>query len=310
MAKVAEILDKPADAAKYRGMYEKRKAFFNATFVNDEKKTLATGGGRGGFGGGGRGATTGPPEFRVADTQTSYAVGLGMDLSNSANVPQMVKNLAETVARENKDDDGTMRPKYSLMTGFIGTSWISKALSDNGLGELAYRILHNNQYPSWLYAVDQGATSIWERLNGYTVENGFGGNNSMNSFNHYSFGAVGQWMMAYSLGIQRDEPGFQKFILRPEPDPTGVMTSAEGHYDSMYGRIASAWKVDGRAFTYRATVPANTTATLYLPVGESKTVKESGKDAGAAKGVALVGYKDGRAVYKLKSGTYEFTSTR
>jgi alpha-L-rhamnosidase len=88
------------------------------------------------------------------------------------------------------------------------------------------------------------------------------------------------------------------------------MTSAEGYYDSMYGRIASTWKVDGRTFTYRATVPANTMATLYLPVGESKTVKESGKDAGAAKGVAFVGYKDGRAVYKLKSGTYEFTSTR
>ena len=246
---------------------------------------------RGGFGVGGRGATTGPPEFRVADSQTSYAVGLGMDLFNSEDVPQMVKNLAETVVRENKDDDGTIRPKYSLMTGFIGTSWISKALSDSGLSELAYRILHNNQYPSWLYAVDQGATSIWERLNGYTVENGFGGNNSMNSFNHYSFGAVGQWMMAYSLGIQRDEPGFQKFMLRPEPDPTGVMTSAEGYYDSMYGRIDSAWKIDGGRLTYRATVPANTTATLYLPAGEPKTVKESGKDAGAAKGVAFVEYK-------------------
>ena len=233
-----------------------------------------------------------------------------MDLFNSENVPQMVKNLAETLARENKDDDGTMRPKYSLMTGFIGTSWISKALSDNGLSELAYRILHNNQYPSWLHAVDQGATSIWERLNGYTVENGFGGNNSMNSFNHYSFGAVGQWMMAYSLGIQRDEPGFRKFILRPEPDPTGVLTSAEGYYDSMYGRIASAWKVDGSTLTYRATVPANTTATLYLPAGEPKTVKESGKDAATAKGVAFVDHKNGRAVYSLQSGTYAFTSTR
>jgi alpha-L-rhamnosidase len=222
----------------------------------------------------------------------------------------MVKNLAETVARENKDDDGTVRPKYSLMTGFIGTSWINKALSDHGLSELSYRILQNNQYPSWLYAIDQGATSIWERLNGYTVENGFGGNNSMNSFNHYSFGAVGQWMMAYSLGIQRDEPGFKKFILQPEPDPTGVMTSAEGYYDSMYGRIASAWKVGGEVLTYRATVPANTTATLYLPATSPGAVKEGGKDTGEAKGVALVKYENGRAVYNLKSGSYEFTSNR
>ena len=170
------------------------------------------------------------------------------------------------------------------MTGFIGTAWISKALSDNGYSELAYRILQNNQYPSWLYAIDQGATSIWERLNGYTVENGFGGNNSMNSFNHYSFGAVGQWMMAYSLGIQRDEPGFKKFILQPEPDPTGVMTSAEGYYDSMYGRISSAWKVNGNVLTYKATVPANTTATLYLPAASEKAVKEGGKETGKAKG--------------------------
>ena len=309
MAKAAEILGKSSDAAKYQGMYEKRKAFFNATFVNAEKKTLGTGGGRG-TPGGGRGAAQAPPEFRVADTQTSYAVGLGMGLFHSESTPYMVKNLAETVARENKDDDGTMRPKYSLMTGFIGTSWINKALSDNGLSELSYRILQNNQYPSWLYAIDQGATSIWERLNGYTVEKGFGGNNSMNSFNHYSFGAVGQWMMAYSLGIQRDEPGFQKFILQPEPDPTGVMTSAEGYYDSMYGRIGSAWKVAGKVLTYRATVPANTTATLYLPATEPRDVKEGGKDAGTVNGVTFIKYENGKAAYSLKSGSYEFTSNR
>lgn len=116
--------------------------------------------------------------------------------------------------------------------------------------------------------------------------------------------------MAYSLGIQRDQPGFQKFILRPEPDPTGVMTWAEGYYDSMYGRIASAWKIDGRTLTYRATVPANTTATLYLPAGEAKAVKEGGKAAGAAKGVAFVEYQNGKAVYRLQSGSYEFTATR
>jgi alpha-L-rhamnosidase len=233
-----------------------------------------------------------------------------MGLFNRENKPHMIKNLAEAVVRENKDDGGVRRPKYSLMTGFIGTSFISKALSDNGLTELAYRLLQNNQYPSWLYAIDQGATSIWERLNGYTVENGFGGNNSMNSFNHYSFGAVGRWMMAYSLGIQRGEPGFQTFILQPEPDPTGGIVSAEGYYDSIYGRISSAWKLDGKVLTYRAVVPANTTATLYLPATETAIVKEGGKDAGKATGVTFVKYEDGKAVYKLKPGSYEFISDR
>jgi alpha-L-rhamnosidase len=309
LSKIAEVLGKSSDAAKYRALYEKRKAFFNKTFVNAEGKTLATGGGRGGFGGPGA-RPTGPPEFRVADTQTSYAVGLGMGLFSAETVPNMIKNLAETVTRENKDDDGKLRPKYSLMTGFIGTAWISKALSDSGQSELAYRLLHNNQYPSWLYAIDQGATTIWERLNGYTIENGFGGNNSMNSFNHYSFGAVGQWMMGYSLGIQRGEPGFRSFVLQPEPDPTGTMTSAEGYYDSMYGRIASAWKTNGKLLTYRATVPANASATLYLPTSDVKSVKEAGKNAAEAKGVKFLKYENGRAIFDLKSGSYEFVANR
>ena len=157
-------------------------------------------------------------------------------------------------------------------------------------------------------SIDQGATTIWERLNGYTVENGFGGNNSMNSFNHYSFGAVGQWMLAYSLGIQRDEPGFQKFILQPEPDPTGVMTSAEGYYDSMYGRIASAWKVDGNVLTYRATVPANTTATVFVPTAALDSVREGGQPIGQAQGVRLVERRDRAVVLEVQSGNYRFAA--
>jgi alpha-L-rhamnosidase len=308
MAKIAGVLDRPADAARFGALHEKRKAFFNATFVNAEKKTLATGGGRSGGPAAAPGAPA--PAFRLADTQTAYAVGLGLGVFSPENAPHMVRNLADAVARESPDDEGAMRPKFSLMTGFIGTAWISQALSDNGLGELAYRLLHNDRYPSWLYAVDQGATTIWERLNGYTLENGFGGNNSMNSFNHYSFGAVGQWMMAHSLGIQRDEPGFQRFILQPEPDPTGVMAWAEGYYDSMHGRIASAWKIDGNVLRYRATVPANTSATLYLPAPSADAVKEGGREARGASGVTFQRHENGRAVYALKSGTYEFTVSR
>jgi alpha-L-rhamnosidase len=303
MAKVAKILGHTADAERFTAMYEKRKAFFNATFVNPDKRTIGLIGGRR------PGERTAmPAEFKLADTQTSYAVPLAMGLFSDENIPHMVRNLAEAVERENKDDGGVVRPKHSLMTGFIGTAWISKALSDHGHSALAYRILQNNKYPSWLYAIDQGATSIWERLNGYTVEDGFGGNNSMNSFNHYSFGAVGQWMMAHSLGIERDQPGFKTFILQPEPDPTGGITSAEGHYDSMYGRIASAWAVKGGILTYRATVPANTTATAHIPAASEDTVKEGGRAARAAAGVTFVKHENGKAVYRLEPGSYEFSS--
>lgn len=115
-----------------------------------------------------------------------------------------------------EDDEGIERPAYSLMTGFMGTASITEALSENGSSANACRLLQQQDYLSWLYSVVNGAMSIWERLNSYTVENGFGGNNSMNSFNHYSFGAVASWMYTHSLGIQR----------HPEkPDSTSLCSS-------------------------------------------------------------------------------------
>lgn len=304
MSEVATVLGKKEDAEKYRALHEKRKDFFNKTFVNDEKKTLGLVGGGRGFGG----QPAEPPQFKVADNQTSYAVGLAMNLFNNENKPFMVRNLADAIKRKNNDDSGVLRPEYSLMTGFIGTAWISKALSENGYSELAYRLLQNDQYPSWIYPIRQGATTIWERLNGYTVENGFGGNNSMNSFNHYSFGAVGQWMMAHSLGIQRDEPGFKKFILAPEPDPTGKMTSAKGYYDSMYGRIISEWQLNEGILSYKAVVPANTSALLVIPATSEKSVKEAGKSINKSEAVTFVKFENGKAYYELKSGEFNFSS--
>jgi len=303
MARVAEVLGQSEDAAKFRKLHRDRKDFFNKIFVNDAKKTL-------GFLRP-KAAMAGTPvpgrEFRVADTQSSYAVGLALGAFNDANIPAMQSNLAAAVERENVDDRGLRRPRYSLMTGFIGTAWISEGLSQGGHTDLAYRLLQNTQYPSWLYPVDQGATTIWERLNGYTVEEGFGGNNGMNSFNHYSFGAVGQWMMAHSLGIQRGEPGFKSFVLQPEPDPTGQMTWASGHYDSPYGRIASSWRVAAGMLDYTATVPPNTRATLYLPTRYPKSVQEGGRPVSASAAIKFKRYENGKAVYELPSGTYRFT---
>lgn len=302
MAKVAKALGNMEDAERFIKRYQERKAFFNKTFVNDDHKTL-------GFIGGGifRPATE-KAVLKVSDVQTSYAVGLALGAFSDENIPYMVKNLAAAVERENKDDNNIIRPKYSLMTGFIGTAWISKALSDYGYSNLAYKVLQNNQYPSWLYAIDQGATTIWERLNGYTIENGFGGNNGMNSFNHYSFGAIGQWLMAYSLGIQRDEPGFKKFILQPEPDPTGQMTWAKGYYDSPYGRVNSSWSLANGQLIYKATVPANTVATLYLPAKNVESIKENHLPLKNALGIKFMKFESGKAVYQLKSGSYSFSS--
>jgi len=304
MAKVAHLLGKAEDEARFEKRSQERKAFFNQKFVNSDHKTLGISQ-RSFFGP--TDPANPPGTLHLADTQSSYAIGLAMDLFDEANRPAAIANLAATVKRENTDDSGIKRPAYSLMTGFIGTSFISKALSETGNVETAYRLLENEQFPSWLYPVNQGASTIWERLNGYTVENGFGGNNSMNSFNHYSFGAVGQWMLANSAGIERDEPGFRRFKLQPEPDPTGGIRFVEAHYDSPYGRIESNWRVEGSTLHYHAVVPPNTTATLVLPTSSKDSVQES-----AAKGVGVefVKYEGGKAIYTLGSGSYEFTAAQ
>lgn len=137
-------------------------------------------------------------------------------------------------------------------------------LSEGGHTDLAYKLIEQTAYPSWLYPVTQGATTIWERWNSYTVENGFGGNNSMNSFNHYSLGSVLSWIYETVLGIQRDEaaPGYQHFTLAPQ---MMCLTHAKGGFETGYGRIESGWEKTDDGYHYTCRVPENTTATLVLP---------------------------------------------
>lgn len=296
MSKIATVLGEAADAEEYRKLHYDRKAFFNSTYLQPETcKTIHS-------------AFIPEKQGTLVDTQTSYVLPLIFGIIDEGDKPKFIKNLMETIVRENKTEQGKECPPYSLMTGFIGTAWISKALSDNGCSEAAYRLLQQTNYPSWLYSVEQGATTIWERLNSYTHEDGFGGNNRMNSFNHYSFGAVGAWMYNYSLGIERDEnsPGFQHFVLKPEVDTAGNMTYAKGYYDSMYGRIESSWKVEKDVVIYQCTVPANTTATLYLPATSVKNIVEGNRTLKKSKGIEYVGTEDGKVILRLLSGRYSF----
>jgi alpha-L-rhamnosidase len=307
MAKVATALGKTEEAAQFMTQYNAVKAKFNEVYVDKTThKTIKSGV---------KAARMGPPgqqqaeqksdKGELVDTQVSYAVPLALGIFNEENKPFAIKYLNEAIQRKNKDDGGIERPEYSLMTGFIGTASISEALSQNGNHDLAYRLLQQRNYPSWLYSVVNGATSIWERLNSYTVENGFGGNNSMNSFNHYSFGAVASWMYNYSLGIQRspESVAFKQFILKPTPDPDKVMTFAKGYYDSVYGRIESEWKNEGNRVLYKFTVPANTTATLHLPAKSLSQVKEGGKGISQWAGAKQAG---GEVILPLTSGSYSF----
>lgn len=257
ISEVAKILGKTQDVNFYSEIRSKRKTWFNAQFFDkNTHRSLNSDG-------------------VLMDTQTSYAVALGLDALDETNRDFAAKYLAESCKRENLDDEEILRPEYSLMTGFIGTAQISRALSENGYVEIAYKLLENKNYPSWLYPVTQGATTIWERLNSYTVENGFGGNNAMNSFNHYAFGAVGAWLYSDVLGIQPDAGG-KHFYLKPQPDFFGEMKFARGYFDSAYGRIESSWRRENLGVRYEFKIPANTTATLILPNAEGKRVTKNG----------------------------------
>ena len=296
MQRMATVLDKTEDVIFFNQLYEARKAFFNKTYLDAKTGQTIHSGFR-----------QPDKKGKVIGTQTSYVLPLAFDICYDEIKELVVKNLTACIENDTKLSETEVYPPYSLMTGFIGTAWINRVLSDLNDSEAAYRILQQRTYPSWLYSVDQGATTIWERLNSYTKEKGFSGNNSMNSFNHYSFGAVGSWMYNHSLGIERDEnyPGFKHFILQPEPDPTGQMTSAKGHYDSMYGRIESSWSIDGEFCNYQFKIPPNTSATLYLTTADADNITEDNKVVSN-----IVKTEDGKVILELESGTYRFKAKR
>ncbi len=205
---------------------------------------------------------------------------------------------------------------YKLNTGFLGTAILNQTLTENGFNDEAYTLLLQRNDPSWLYSVDQGATTIWERWNSYTVANGYGPV-SMNSFNHYAYGVIAEWMFHHMAGIAPDEaqPGFKHFFLQPNPDTRTTLrysqkriTEADADFASDYGQIKAEWQCDGtKEMTYRVTIPANTTATLRLPISDELYVYESGQLAEEAEGVSYIGTADGYATYELGSGSYLFS---
>ncbi len=187
----------------------------------------------------------------INDTQASYAVPLAFHLFHDE------KSAADRLAEKSKELG------YAVTTGFVSTGTLLPALTDGGHADTAYRILQNEHYPSWLYSITEGATTIWERWNSVTRENGFGGNNRMNSFNHYSLGAVGAWMYTDALGIRRGE-NWRMFRLEPH---VGDMSFAKGSFESIYGTIEAGWVRAGDTLTYKVVVPANTRAEVVLPTG-------------------------------------------
>ncbi|MDR0574413.1 MAG: glycoside hydrolase family 78 protein [Tannerella sp.] len=290
MSHIAGQLGYKADEERYSRLYQNIKIKFNEKFVDEQGITQAPY-----IPMRRRGVPADPDpaegQIRPVDTQTSYVVPLQADLFNEKNKPLAVKYLVENIAKNNN----------TLTTGFIGTPYLNLVLSENGRDDVAYMLFEQTAYPSWLYPVLQGATTMWERWNSYTIENGFGPVD-MNSFNHYAYGAIGEWMFSHSLGIQRDDnrPGYKHIILQPKVG--GEMTFANGYFESPYGRITSGWEKNDAGYIYRVTIPANTTASLNLTAsGIDKVSVLKGKE-----GVGPFRSLTGKVMVELKSGAYEF----
>ena len=269
LSKMAAALGKDDEAKEYEELFGQIREAFNAAYVSEDARIKG-------------------------ETQTCYLLGLYFDLLPAGKREKAAEHLVEKVKAKN----------WHLSTGFVGLSYLLPTLTDTGHLDVAYRLLFNDTFPSWGYSIKNGATTIWERWDGWTEEKGFQ-DPGMNSFNHYSFGSVGRWLFGTVAGIDTDGPGYKKIIIRPMP---GGITSAKASYDSINGNIVSDWKLEDGKFRLNVTIPANTTATVYVPAESAESITESGRPATKAEGVLFLRIKQGRAVFAVGSGHYEFES--
>ncbi len=269
LSKIAKIIGNTADADKYAKLSENIKKAFVNEFVA-------------------------PSGRLVSHTQTAYLLAIAFDLLPENLVPKAANYLVEDITKFKH-----------LTTGFVGTPLLCKTLSATGHEDLAFMLLNRKEYPGWLYPVTQGATTIWERWDGQKPDGTFQ-DVGMNSFNHYAYGAIGEWLYTYVAGIQIDEksPGYKHFLLAPHPG--GGLTNANATFKSIHGEIKSAWKIENGNMVYEVKVPANTTATVTLPTAslDKVTVNATSLKDDKAKSAQQAG----KAVtLKLGSGDYKFS---
>ena len=269
LRRTAKVLGKRGDVEKYGDMLEKIRKVFQDEFVT--------------------------PNSRLAsNTQTAYSLALAFDLVGAGQKEKMAGRLADDVKRFGH-----------ITTGFLGTPLICHVLSDYGYLEEAYMLLNRKEYPSWLYPITKGATTIWERWDGIKADGTFQ-DEGMNSFNHYAYGAIGEWLYRVVAGIEIDEekPGYKHIIIQPHPG--GGMTYAKARVDSMYGAVESGWRLEGKTMTVDVEIPPNTDATVRLPRAKLADVTEGGSKLGEVKGIIENSQEGDVVVIFVGSGRYSF----
>ena len=272
MSQMARVVGRTDGAEYYGQLFEKIKTAFNIAYVF--------------------------PDGRIeGGTQTAYVLALHMDLMPDRLRVAAARHLVQAIEQQG----------WHLSTGFAGAAYLCPVLAEHGHMDVAYTLLNNETCPSWGYMIKHGATTIWERWNSWTEE-GQPFEPEMNSYNHYAFGAVGEWLYRFVGGIDTDpsQPGFQSIVIRPRPG--GGLTYANTAYHSLRGPITSKWRVKDNTFYLDVTIPANTSATIYVPAAETATVTESGMRAEVAQAVEFIGREGDAQVYAVGSGEYHFAA--
>ena len=298
MVQIAEVLGKPDDAETYRKLFTDAKQAFQNRYLKGSTISASqdTASERRRMMDGADSVSQGNlkvVDYDVADsevfntnlfnpTQTSYVLALHFELLPEALQQTAVDELVADIGRR----DG------HLSTGFVGSPYLPHVLSKYGRLDDAYQLLYQKSWPSWLYSVTQGATTIWERWDGWTEDNGFQ-DPAMNSFNHYAYGAIGAWLYNTVAGIEIDpqQAGYKHVIIRPRPG--GGLTNASGIHHTLYGEVRSEWTLDAGQLTLTVTIPPNTSATVYLPVNDGQAI-------------TLDGQTTTESVHALDAGQYTF----
>ncbi len=268
MAEMAEAIGRQFEAKRYARLAEEIRQAYMAAYVH-------------------------PDGSVETDTQAAYVMALDNDLLPPSLRPAAAARLVAAIKRH----------RGHLATGFLGTPPLCFVLTEHGYLDLAYHLVTSEDYPSWGYMIKNGATTMWERWNAYTIESGIH-DPGMNSFNHYAYGAIGEWLYRVVAGIDSGEPGYRHILLYPRPG--GGLTYARATYRSIQGTIESAWHYEEDGLHVEVTVPANTTATLRLDTRDPYAVLEGDGPATSAEGVSFERFERGTVSFRLESGIYHF----
>lgn len=273
MAKMAKALGKEDDHRHYKSLFEKIKTAFIKKYILENGYT-------------------------TEDTQTTYALALYFNLYPEHLAAKGAERLAEKIRMNGN--------KFS--TGFLGTKHVMLVLSKYGYHDLAYKLFKQTEYPSWGYSIVNGSTSIWERWNSYSrdADQNSSLNVKMNSFSHYAFGSVAEWMYIHALGIDSEDAGFRNIVIKPAVSKE--LGYVNGSYDCINGKISSGWKLKGSQLIMNVSIPVNTQAKVYIPTSKLSSIKEGKSSLGKIDGIKILESGAKEVVVQIGSGDYTFSS--